>query len=86
MLRQALKIGGLAFAVVTLTAASCSTSRLAPATTDGLGDVVGTSLIGAQGRTPADQGKIDETVAGLCGGGVYTRSQCARPGRESRAL
>lgn len=64
--------------------AGCSTSKPAPVTTDGLRAVVGTSLIGARGLTPADQGKIDETVAGLCGGGVWTRSECARHGREVR--
>jgi len=64
--------------------AGCSTSRPVPVTSDGLRAVVGTSLIGARGATPGDQGKIDETVAGLCGGGVWTRSECARHGREAR--
>ncbi len=40
--------------------------------------VVGTSLIGAQGATPADQDKIDETTAGLCGARAWTQSECAR--------
>lgn len=40
--------------------------------------IVGTSLVGARGASPRDQGAIDETVAGLCGAGVWTRSECAR--------
>ncbi len=40
--------------------------------------VVGTDLIGARGATARDQRKIDITVAGLCGAGVWTRSECAR--------
>lgn len=62
----------------------CSTSKPVPVTSDGLRNVVGTSLIGARGATAGDQGKIDETVAGLCGGGVWTRSECARHGQEAR--
>lgn len=73
---------GVASIVVALTLVGCSTSKPAPVTTDGLRAVVGTSLIGARGATSADQGKINETVAGLCGGGVWTRSECARHGRE----
>ena len=84
MLRTVLKIGALAFALVMLTAASCSTSRQGPANRDGLRQVVGTALIGARGRTRSDQLGIDETVAGLCGGNVYTPSECARHGAESR--
>ncbi|WP_428832904.1 hypothetical protein [Pseudaminobacter soli (ex Li et al. 2025)] len=53
-------------------------------TADGLRKVVGTSLIGAKGATPADQLKIDETAAGLCGAGVWSASECARHGREGR--
>lgn len=40
--------------------------------------VVGTDLIGARGATGRDQGRIDATVAGLCGAGVWTRTECAR--------
>ncbi|KSV79016.1 hypothetical protein N182_18665 [Sinorhizobium sp. GL2] len=39
--------------------------------------VVGTSLIGARGATPADQDKIDDTVAGLCGARVWTKQECS---------
>jgi hypothetical protein len=57
--------------------AGCSTSQ--PATAgkadirSSLRPIVGTTLIGAKGATPADQGKIDDTAAGLCGAGVWTR-------------
>lgn len=64
--------------------AGCTTSPPAPVTIDGLRRVVGTSLIGAKGATPADQLRINETAAGLCGAGVWTKSECARHGRESR--
>nr|WP_109614141.1 hypothetical protein [Pseudaminobacter salicylatoxidans] len=64
--------------------AACTTSPPAPATGEGLRKVVGTSLIGATGMTPADQLKIDETAAGLCGAGVWTKSECARHGRDGR--
>ena len=40
--------------------------------------IVGTSLVGARGASPRDQDAIDETAAGLCGAGVWTRSECAR--------
>lgn len=78
-----LRNGALSFAAA-LALAGCSTSKPAPASTDGLRAVVGTSLIGAQGKTSADQAGIDETVAGLCAGGVWTKSECARHGKESR--
>lgn len=78
-----LRTGALSIAAV-LALAGCTTSKPAPVTVEGLRPVVGTSLIGAKGATPADQGKIDETAAGLCGANVWTRSECARHGRESR--
>ncbi len=31
-----------------------------------------------------DQGKIDETVAGLCASGAWTRSECARHDARAR--
>lgn len=73
---------GVASIAAALMLAGCSTSKPAPVTTDGLRNVVGTSLIGARGATDGDQVKINETVAGLCGGGVWTHSECARHGRE----
>lgn len=78
-----LRTGALAI-VAALSVAGCTTSKPAPVTVDGLRAVVGTSLIGARGATLADQGKIDETAAGLCGGGVWSPSECARHGRETR--
>jgi hypothetical protein len=38
--------------------------------------IVGTYLIGARGKTPRDQDKIDETVAGLCGTKAWTEEEC----------
>lgn len=40
--------------------------------------IVGTSLIGVKGETELDQDRIDDTVAGLCGAGIWTASECAR--------
>ncbi|WP_245429664.1 hypothetical protein [Mesorhizobium sp. DCY119] len=64
--------------------AACSTSSKAPASADGLRKVVGTSLVGTKGATPADQMNIDQTVAGLCGAAIWTPSECARHGGETR--
>ena len=79
----------LAFSVVSaLSVAACTTSPQVSASKDRLNSstrqIVGTSLIGAKGKTPADQDKIDDTAAGLCGAGVWTRSECARHGQEIR--
>ncbi|MCQ1766115.1 hypothetical protein NOJ28_11270 [Neorhizobium galegae] len=38
--------------------------------------IAGTSLIGARGATPDDQEAIDDTVAGVCGAGVWTQEEC----------
>lgn len=78
-----LRNGAIVFASALLMV-GCSTSQPAPVNRDGLRAVVGTSLIGARGATPRDQGKIDETAAGLCAASVWSRSECARHGRESR--
>jgi len=59
-----LRNGALAI-VSALLAAACTTSKPAPVTADGLRQVVGTSFIGAQGRTPEDQERIDETSGGF---------------------
>ncbi len=77
-----LRNGALIFAGATMLAA-CSTSQPAPVTVDGLRKVVGTSLIGTRGATRADQLKINETAAGLCGAGVWTKTECTRHGVES---
>ncbi|MQW59525.1 hypothetical protein [Sinorhizobium meliloti] len=64
-----------------LSAAGCTSTQQVSASKDRLNQaaraVVGTSLIGARGVTPADQDKIDET-AGLCGARAWTQSECAR--------
>ncbi|WQP15377.1 hypothetical protein U8C43_23685 [Sinorhizobium meliloti] len=69
-------------AVCALSAAGCTSTQQVSASKDRLNQaaraVVGTSLIGAQGATAADQDKIDETVAGLCGARAWTQSECAR--------
>ncbi|BBD38237.1 hypothetical protein Amn_31170 [Aminobacter sp. Y103A] len=78
-----LSTGALSFAAA-LALAGCSTSKPAPVSTDGLRTVVGTSLVGVQGKTPEDQAGIDETAAGLFTGGIWTKSECARHGKESR--
>ncbi|RVK96166.1 hypothetical protein CN150_13315 [Sinorhizobium meliloti] len=65
-----------------LSGAGCISTQAVNASKDRLNQaaraVVGTSLTGARGATPADQDKIDETVAGLCGAGAWTQSECAR--------
>lgn len=82
MLDRMLKVG-VPLIASALIVGACSPSTSAPVTVDGLRPVVGTSLIGARGLTPVDQSKIDETVAGLCGGKVWTKSECARHGSAS---
>jgi hypothetical protein len=64
--------------------AACSTMQGEPATVSGLRSTVGTDLIGARGATRQDQRKIDRTVAGLCGGGIWTAGECQRHGQASR--
>lgn len=44
----------------------------------GLKLAIGDSLPGAQGKTVADQDKIDDTVAGGCATGVYSTVACRR--------
>lgn len=55
-------------------------------TVDGLRPVIGTALIGARGKTPADQLAINLTAAGLCGAGVWSPTECAEHGRKSRQV
>lgn len=45
---------------------------------------MGTSLIGAKGKTPDDQEKIDDTAAGVCGAQVWTKIECQTHQRLSR--
>jgi hypothetical protein len=42
--------------------------------------IVGTALIGAKGATPKDQDAIDDTAAGICAAGIWTRSECKAHG------
>ena len=77
MLKKSLLASAL---VVSLT--GCGTTQALNASQSdivrGARGIVGTALIGAEGKTQKDQDKIDETVARLCGTGVYTPSECAR--------
>ena len=61
--------------------AACTSTQQVAASKERLNSaaraIVGTSLIGARGATPADQDKIDETVAGVCGARTWTREECA---------
>ncbi|WP_235975153.1 hypothetical protein [Stappia albiluteola] len=69
-------------AAFALMAAGCGTSPPADAARPTLARsaraIVGTSLIGARGATPADQEAIDATAAGLCGAAVWTRAECRK--------
>ncbi|MFJ1307868.1 hypothetical protein [Agrobacterium sp. P15N1-A] len=76
-----LGIGRTALVIVsTIALAGCGISG--PGDVSGLRRVVGTDLVGARGATQEDQRKIDRTVAGLCGGDVWSRDECARHGKE----
>lgn len=68
--------------VLLLALPGCGTLR--PESVDGLRRVVGTDLIGAKGKTAEDQNRIDTTVVGMCGGGVYTPSECAKHEEKTR--
>lgn len=65
-----------------LTLAGCTTSDQISAGNKDLAratrGVVGTSLIGVKGKTPKDQEGVDDSVAGLCAVGSYTKTECAR--------
>lgn len=77
------------FAASALSVAGCTTSQEVAASKErlnsGVRAVAGTALIGAKGKTPADQDRIDDTAAGLCGAKAWTKSECQRHGKESRA-
>ncbi|TWH28918.1 MULTISPECIES: hypothetical protein [unclassified Aminobacter] len=73
----------LAFFVASaLSVTGCTPSQQVAASSERLTrttrSIVGTSLIGARGATAADQDKIDDTIAGLCGARAWTQSECAR--------
>lgn len=54
--------------------AACTTSGVSGVTPLRL--VLGNSLAGAQGKTVADQNKIDRTMAPGCAVKLYTRAEC----------
>ncbi len=86
MTQRTLKLSALC--AVLLAMAGCSTSQAVNANKEKLASsaraIVGTSLVGAVGATQGDQDKIDETVAGLCGAGVWKASECTKHGQETQ--
>ncbi|MBP0438399.1 hypothetical protein [Tianweitania sediminis] len=72
----------LFFVVSAFSVQACTVSREVSASKQALNSsarsVIGTSLVGAQGKTAADQDKIDETAARLCGASVWSQSECLR--------
>ena len=66
-------------------AVSCTTSPVTNASkkqfAQAARNIFGTDLVGARGKTPEDQTKIDLTVAGACGAGSYTPAECDRHGK-----
>ena len=69
-------------AVTAVTLAGCTTSRQGSAGTEDLAkaarSIMGTELIGTRGATPQDQDNIDDTVAGACAVGTYSKVECRR--------
>ena len=63
-----------------VSAAACTSTQQVSASKDQLSRtaraIIGTSLIGVRGATPADQEGIDDTVAGVCGSRVWTAAEC----------
>ncbi|TIT09459.1 MAG: hypothetical protein E5W74_19855 [Mesorhizobium sp.] len=78
---RALMLGCLLTTASTL--AACTTSGISgvPA----LRSALGNSLAGAQGKTLADQNRIDRTMAPGCAIGLYTGAECDRHTRASAA-
>ncbi|AZO38740.1 MAG: hypothetical protein E5V95_13570 [Mesorhizobium sp.] len=78
---RALMLGCLLTTASTL--AACTTSGISgvPA----LRSALGNSLAGAQGKTLADQNRIDRTMAPGCAVGLYTGAECDRHTRASAA-
>lgn len=76
----------VSIAVIALILAACGTSNAVNVSTeqqiDTTRNIVGNELVGAKGKTPVDQDKIDSTAAGLCGAKVWTQSECARHGGQ----
>ena len=69
--------------MIALPLAACGTSGVSgvPA----LRLAIGSSLAGAQGKTVADQNKIDKTMALGCAVGLYTPAECDRHTKASAA-
>lgn len=81
-----MRLTALLFCIASVSSvAGCSTSREVAASKDRQVDAVratvGTALIGARGKTSADQNQIDETAARLCATGAWTKPECARHGK-----
>ncbi|ULJ73318.1 hypothetical protein L2W42_06845 [Rhizobium gallicum] len=72
--------------VCALSVAACTTSQRVSVSSQNLRQtaraIVGTSLIGAKGATPKDQAAIDDTAAGVCAAGVWTKSECSAHGQR----
>lgn len=69
-------------AVSAFAMAGCMSSQQVSATKDKqvqtVRRVVGTSLVGARGRTQADQDAIDTTATRLCAVRAWTAAECAK--------
>ena len=76
---------------VTLACLLMTASTLAACTTSGASGVpalrsaIGSSLAGAQGKTVADQNRIDKTMAPGCAISLYTPAECDRHTKASAA-
>nr|WP_245363406.1 hypothetical protein [Neorhizobium galegae] len=83
-----MKLTRLALTVAcAVSAAACTSTQQVSASKGQLSRtaraIVGTSLIGARGATPDDQDAIDDTVAGVCGAGVWTPGECLAHDQKS---
>jgi hypothetical protein len=75
-------------AVIAVILSGCTTSQQGSAGKEDLAraarGIIGTSLIGTRGATPRDQDNIDDTIAGSCAVGVFTKAECERHTRETQ--
>ncbi|RAZ76457.1 hypothetical protein DPM35_13985 [Mesorhizobium atlanticum] len=76
---KALRPAGLL--MIALPLAGCGTSGVSDV--PALRLAIGSSLAGAQGKTLADQNKIDKTMAPGCAVGLYTPAECDRHTKAS---
>lgn len=80
----------LALSLLTAALAGCGSTTVTPARVTetnvarGARDIVGTSLVGVSGKTEKDQQGIDNAVAGLCGAGSYTPTECRKHAEETQ--